>query len=96
MIKKLPYQVLFDQLITQQNGLCFYCNFKLPDTVSNADELHKILDHLLPIEHGGGNHSDNLCLAHADCKKLAFNMSLHGKLNLKETFKNETKNKKEE
>ncbi|WP_145211980.1 HNH endonuclease [Gimesia alba] len=47
-------------LWNKQKGLCKWCGFYVPENEAT-------LDHIVALSHGGGNGSDNLCMACEPC-----------------------------
>ena len=52
-----------DQLLAEQNGLCYLCNKPLYS--SFKDPIH--VEHKIPVSRGGSNDISNIGLAHAGC-----------------------------
>jgi hypothetical protein len=50
-----------------QHGLCFYCGEPFESDKPNHDPLSPSREHLVRKVDGGGNHPDNIVVAHKGC-----------------------------
>lgn len=76
---------IVQNLLDRDGNQCWYCSLPLDEDIT--------LEHLLSMRIGGGNHIDNLVLAHKQCNQLAGHKSLGDKIQLKiELTKQEDQN----
>lgn len=69
--------------IAERDGIvCFYCGKPMP-----ADDM--TIEHLVSRDKGGPDHLDNLVLAHGGCNRLADNLPLVRKVELRERMRKE-------
>jgi hypothetical protein len=72
------------QLLDRDGNQCFYCGKEMADN-------DMTLEHLLSINHGGGNRMENLVLAHKECNKEAGHKSIIEKVKLRDKLRMEIK-----
>ncbi len=67
-------------LVERDGPNCWYCDKPMTETTTT-------IEHLVPVNCGGPNHTANLVLAHGDCNKLAGSKPVAEKVKLRDELR---------